>query len=69
MLERAFWLSLVNGRDRWPKAQATGERVIDVETPPRYSRQCIVMIAAMISMPSQRFCSRRFSFSACWLLS
>ena len=29
----------------------------------------IVMIAAIVSIPSHKFCKRRFSFSACWLLS
>ena len=33
------------------------------------SYQGIDITAAIVSMPSQRFCKRRFSFSACWLLS
>src|SRR6476646_10508885 len=30
---------------------------------------CIVRMAAIVSMPSHRFCTRRFSFGPCWLLS
>src|SRR5258708_1450397 len=31
--------------------------------------QGMAMRAAMVSMPSQRFCRRRFSLAACWLSS
>jgi hypothetical protein len=51
----------------------TGHRIdfltMRIPIPKRAGLHSVSISAAIISIPSQRFCKRMFSFAECWLLS